>query len=76
MAFVEVKTRACRDYGAPEAAITRSKRREIETVARAFLADHPVRDVDVRFDVVAIEVDRERRLTRYDHIEGAWRPDG
>lgn len=74
IAFVEVKTRAGRGYGAPQEAVTRLKRREIEAVARYYLAllGHP--DVDVRFDVIAIVVDRWRRIVGFSHIEDAWRP--
>lgn len=75
LAFVEVKTRAGRAYGAPEAAVTRRKRREIEAVARAFLADHPHWSTDVRLDVIAIEVDGHGKLARYEHLEDAWRPE-
>ncbi|MFQ5537747.1 MAG: YraN family protein [Gemmatimonadota bacterium] len=38
LAFVEVKTRSGDAYGAPHEAVTRAKRREIEVVARYFLA--------------------------------------
>lgn len=72
LAFVEVKTRAGRGWGAPEEAVTARKRREIEIVARAFLARERPGDLDVRFDVVAIEFERGR-MVRYEHIEDAWR---
>lgn len=74
IAFVEVKTRAGMGYGAPEEAVTRLKRREIEAVARFYLArlGHP--DIAVRFDVVAIVVDGARRVVSFTHIEDAWRP--
>src|SRR5688572_24277491 len=72
VAFVEVKTRAGAGYGAPEEAVTRLKRREIEIVAREYLHRHRLDDVDVRFDVVAVTVGRGVRI---DHIEDAWRPE-
>jgi len=74
LAFVEVKTRSGAHFGPPEASVTWRKRREIETVARDFILRHPVGDLGIRFDVVAIVVGRGRRLLRYEHIEDAWRP--
>lgn len=75
LAFVEVKTRSGAGFGGPEGAVTWKKRREIETVARAYLARHPHPALDVRFDVIAIVCDDRRRLLSYRHIEDAWRPD-
>jgi len=75
VAFVEVKTRAGPGYGAPEEAITRLKRREIELVAQEFLVRHRLGEVDVRFDVVAIVVGSGLRVIRIDHLEDAWRPE-
>lgn len=72
VAFVEVKTRAGGGYGAPEEAVTRLKRREIEIVAREYLHRHGMRDVDVRFDVISVTVGRTERL---EHLEDAWRPE-
>jgi putative endonuclease len=75
VAFVEVKTRSGRGYGAPEEAVTRLKQREIEAVAREYLWRRRLDDVDVRFDVVAIVAGPGRRVVRIEHLEDAWRPD-
>jgi putative endonuclease len=75
VAFVEVKTRAGAGYGAPEEAVTRLKRREIEAVAREYLWRRRLDDVDVRFDVLAIVAGPGRRVVRIEHLEDAWRPD-
>jgi putative endonuclease len=72
--FVEVKTRSGRGFGAPEMAVTWRKRREIETVAQDFLFRRGLTELDVRFDVVAIEVDGRGHTSRLEHIEDAWRP--
>jgi putative endonuclease len=72
VAFVEVKTRAGEGYGAPEEAVTRLKRREIEIVAREYLCRHRLDDVDVRFDVVSVTVGTKPRI---EHLEDAWRPE-
>ena len=75
LAFVEVKTRAGAGYGAPEEAVTRLKRREIEIVAQEYLVRHPPADVDVRFDVLSIVVGADGRVEHVEHIEDAWRPE-
>jgi putative endonuclease len=54
LAFVEVKTRTG-EAAAPEEAITAEKRRVLQRMAQAFLAErHLVKDTLWRFDVVAI----------------------
>jgi putative endonuclease len=72
IAFVEVKTRAGDGYGAPEDAVTRLKRREIEIVAREYMYRHRLDDVDVRLDVISVTVGRNARI---EHLEDAWRPE-
>jgi putative endonuclease len=74
VAFVEVKTRAGRGFGFPQEAITALKRREIEAVATHFLASTGLHGVSVRFDAVAVEVDREHQVARVEHVPDAWRP--
>jgi len=74
VAFVEVKTRAGRGFGFPQEAITALKRREIEAVATHYLASMGLHGVSVRFDALAIEVDRELRVARVEHVPDAWRP--
>jgi putative endonuclease len=75
LAFVEVKTRSTDAFGRPEEAVTRRKRREIETVALDYLARHVREDVSVRFDVVSVLAGPGHRLLRCEHLEDAWRPE-
>jgi putative endonuclease len=75
IAFVEVKTRAGDGYGAPEEAVTRLKRREIEIVAREYLCRHRLDDVDVRLDVISVTVGSHARIEHVAHLEDAWRPE-
>jgi putative endonuclease len=73
--FVEVKTRSGVDYGHPFEAVTPAKRREIERVARAWIARHGRRRVAVtcyRFDVVGVLWDG-KGPPRVEHLEDAWR---
>ena len=75
LAFVEVKTRAGDGCGHPEEAVTWKKRREIEAVASEYLARNPLPEALVRFDVIGIEVAAAHgRVTRFEHVEDAWRP--
>lgn len=57
LAFIEVKTRTTKPAAGslPEDAITADKRRFLTRMARQFLADRRLSDVDWRFDVLAIE---------------------
>ncbi len=54
LVFVEVKTRrtAHGAQGTPGEAITRAKRRQLVSLAQAYLAHHNLDDVPCRFDVV------------------------
>jgi putative endonuclease len=81
LVFCEVKTRvvkggrgASSELG-PFAAIGAAKRRRLRLLAREWLAqrgpDAPWRP-ELRFDAVGVEIDRQGRLLRLDHLEGAF----
>ncbi len=53
--FVEVRTRATREFGRPEESVTDAKRRRIVSMAVDYLARKRLTDRPCRFDVVAIE---------------------
>lgn len=72
LAFVEVKTRSGPRFGHPLEAITRRKRRELLAAARAWLRAHPHPRCRMRFDAVAVFLDRGGDA-RVEHVEGAWR---
>ena len=57
LAFIEVKTRTSKPNAAslPEDAITPDKRRFLGRMARQFLLDRRLKDVNWRYDVLAIE---------------------
>lgn len=78
VAFVEVKGRVDPDgtFGTPLQAITRRKRREIESVARTWIREHP-QAAGYRFDAVSIRTphrDAPREAWVVEHVEDAWRP--
>jgi len=73
VAFVEVKARAGPAFGHPLEAVTAAKRREIETVARAWVARFGRPGDTSRFDTVAV-VWEKGKPPRFQHVEDAWRP--
>ena len=72
VAFIEVKTRAGAGYGHPLEAITRAKRREIEHVARVWVARHADLRVSYRFDAIGVLI-RGRGPPVAEHVADAWR---
>lgn len=74
VAFVEVKARRDRAYGHPLEAITRRKRREVETAARAWLRAHPQPGRTLRFDAVAVLAE-PGRPPRIEQVPDAWWPE-
>jgi putative endonuclease len=73
VAFVEVKGRRSERYGQPVEAVTWRKRREIEAVARWWIARHDDPCLQYRFDVIGAAEDG-RGLIALAHFEDAWRP--
>lgn len=70
VAFVEVKARAGRGYGHPLEAVTWKKRREIEHVARAWIARFGTVELQYRFDAIAITWNGNSHTL--EHVEHAW----
>lgn len=70
--FVEVKGRRGPAYGHPLEAITAKKRREIEAVARQWVARYGKPGEVYRFDAVAVVLD-EAGAPAVEHIADAWR---
>jgi putative endonuclease len=68
--FCEVKTRHDERFGAPEAALTPMKVRQIRRIARAYLAVHQIQDTQCRFDVVGITV--AEGVIRLNHLRNAF----
>jgi putative endonuclease len=56
--FCEVKTRRGDTYGAPFEAVTLAKQRRLRQLALRWLADHPGRHREVRFDVASVALTR------------------
>lgn len=74
LVFVEVKTRRAGALESSIQAVSPEKCRRVRGMAAAWLveaADRP-RSRELRFDVVAVTVDRDGRLVRLDHLEAAF----
>ena len=71
LCFVEVKTRRSDQYESPEVNVTPDKRRRIRRIARYYLERKGIRDINVRFDVVAIVLDDESS-PQIEHYENAF----
>ncbi|MEF9925371.1 MAG: YraN family protein [Raoultibacter sp.] len=68
LVFIEVKTRSDAEKGFPSEAVTAAKRARYEKIATYYLAQHPLEDVFVRFDVVSIVVVAPERAFIRHHI--------
>ncbi|MBI4875180.1 MAG: YraN family protein, partial [Acidobacteria bacterium] len=71
LVFVEVKSRATDEYGAPDRAIDRDKRLHIERAARDYARRAGVEWSRVRFDVINVLDARPPSVT---HLRDAFRP--
>lgn len=74
LVFVEVKTRRAGTLESALQAVPATKQRRVRAMAAAWLVeatDRP-RSRDLRFDVVAVTVDRNSRLVCLDHLEAAF----
>jgi putative endonuclease len=71
LVFCEVKTRRGDAYGTPAEAIVAMKARRLRRLAAQWMADHPVRPTEVRFDVVSV-LPQRRGAARVEHLKGAF----
>ena len=58
LVFVEVKTRRSSRFGSPFEAIDFRKQQQVSKVALAFMTQQRCGEVPVRFDVIAVHLDR------------------
>ena len=71
LVFVEVRTRSSSEFGTPEESVTAAKKKKLVTLAFAYLQSHRNLPSLWRFDVVAIESEREGEVTRLNLIQNA-----
>ncbi len=76
ISFVEVKTRQSENYGPPELAVTKEKRRRIVRTAMNYLAINHIEDTDCSFDVVSILYKGDGNKPDVELFESAFTADG
>lgn len=76
LVFVEVKTRIGKAYGDGLEAITKRKRNHLVRTALCFLQQHCYSDLPCRFDIIALNLDRQGNLLDYQLITDAFRVEG
>lgn len=72
LVFVEVRTVAGSAFGTAQESVNRKKRDKIRQVAMYYIQSEKVRDVPLRFDVVAVTMDPGGRVLKIDHIVNAF----
>ena len=78
LVFAEVKTRTVgedlySEYGTPAAAVTKQKQMRIITAARSYLYIKKISDIQPRFDVVEVYVDKASgKILKINHFEDAF----
>lgn len=71
LVFVEVKTRRGDTHGAPEEAITASKRAHLIAAAQTYLMEQRRETQPYRIDVIAVQLDGQGHLTDVRHYRSA-----
>lgn len=59
--FIEVKTRLNLEFGEPEYAINQKKINQIKKIAELYLFDKGIEEVNCRFDVVSIVLEKNSK---------------
>ncbi len=76
ISFVEVKTRQSENYGPPELAVTKEKRKRIVRTALNYLTINHIEDIACRFDVVSILYKDDNIKPDVELFESAFTADG
>jgi putative endonuclease len=71
LVFVEVRARTGSDFGTPEESVTAAKQEKLISLALAYLQTHSNLPSLWRIDVMAIELDQDRRVSRIELIQNA-----
>jgi putative endonuclease len=73
LVFVEVKTKTQHKFGQPEEMVTRRKQLTLERVAMGYIQRHACEGTDIRFDVVAVQLE-PHGAAEVTHIPAAFSP--
>ena len=71
LVFVEVRTRRSRACGIPEESITQRKKARLVALAEAYMEDRDDLPQSWRIDVVALELERNGKISRIELFENA-----
>lgn len=73
LVFIEVRSRSMKEtFGTPLESVNARKQRQIQETAQVYLHRYQMYDRQVRFDVIAIRVDREGNVVSLEHIRNAF----
>jgi len=68
--FIEVKAGRSKDFGSPQERVNLKKQKSMIEVAQDYIQKRNFRDVDFRFDVVAVSFEQGDR--KIEHIKNAF----
>ena len=71
LVFIEVRTKTSLEFGSPEESITPTKKERLRAVASHYRQTHSDLPPLWRIDVVAVELNQNRKLSRIELIENA-----
>ena len=70
---VEVKGRYNYDYGLPKESITISKQKSIIKVINSYIYYKKLFNINIRFDVIEVYLNKQDTLFKINHLEDAFR---
>ncbi|WP_258360432.1 YraN family protein, partial [Moorella sulfitireducens (nom. illeg.)] len=70
--FVEVRTRSTDAFGTPQESVDLRKQMRLRRLAAYYLSGRGLTNRPCRFDVVAVRLDRQERVTGIEVIKGAF----
>ena len=71
--IVEVKGRYNYDYGLPKESINLSKQKSIIKVTNSYIYYKKLININIRFDVIEVYLNKQDTLFKINHIEDAFR---
>jgi putative endonuclease len=71
LVFVEVRTKRSRQFGSPEESITPAKMERLRALSAHYWQNHDNLPQLWRIDVIAVELDRNQKVSRIELIENA-----
>ncbi|TDA70022.1 MAG: YraN family protein [Clostridia bacterium] len=70
--FVEVRARSSASFGLPQESVVGPKERKVRQVAQVYLQQAGLGEARCRFDVVAVQADRQGRIEKVEHFPDAF----